>query len=45
MTRNSFVAEVTFNVKSYGRFVRGITANFRLVLILKVFENIVIIAF
>ena len=38
MTRNSFVEEVTFNVKSYGSFVRGITANFRLVLILKVLK-------
>ena len=39
MTRNSFVAEVAFNVISYASFVRSITANFQLVLILKIFEN------
>ena len=44
MTKISFVKEVTLNVKSYASFVRNITASFRIVLILKIFENCILIA-
>ena len=33
MTKNTFVVEVTFNMKSYASFVSSITANFQIALI------------